>query len=61
MYTEYLLYLNKLTKEERTEQLTLIIIFLFIIFLVIFILGFIKYKCKDNVKNKFIKKILEKL
>lgn len=61
MISNYFIYLNNLPKEERFEQLLIILVFFLILFAICCFLEFLKLKFKDETKNSLFQKFLKNL
>lgn len=61
MYTKYLIYLNTLTREQKSKQAFLVLISFFILFMICGFLEFLKLKYLDETKNSLFQKFLKKL
>ena len=61
MITNYLIYLNTLSKEAKFEQFFMILAFFLIILAICGILKFLKTKFIDENKNSLFQKFLKSL
>ncbi len=61
MITNYLIYFNTLTRVEQSKQLSIILTFLFVLLIVVSILVFLKIKFSDETKENLFQKFLKKL
>ena len=61
MYMQYFIYLNSLNNTQKKEQIVILRIFWISLLTIERILEVIKYKYKDKIKNKKLKKFLEKI
>ncbi len=61
MYMQYFIYLNSLNNTQKKEQIVILGIFWISLLTIAWILEVIKYKYKDKIKNKKLKKFLEKI
>lgn len=61
MYMQYFIYLNSLNNTQKKEQIVILGIFWISLLIIAGILEVIKYKYKDKIKNKKLKKFLEKI
>lgn len=61
MITNYLIYFNTLTRVEQSKQLSIILTFLFVLLIVVSILLFLKIKFSDETKENLFQKFLKKL
>lgn len=61
MYMQYFIYLNSLNNTQKKEQIVILGIFWISLLTIAGILEVIKYKYKDKIKNKKLKKFLEKI
>ena len=61
MISNYFIYLSNLPKEEKFEQLLIILVFFLILFAICCFLEFLKLKFKDETKNSLFQKFLKHL
>ena len=61
MISNYLIYLSTLPKEEKLEQILIVLAFFLILFAVCCFLEFFKFKFKDENKNSLFQKFLKLL
>ena len=61
MISNYFIYLNNLPKEEKIEQILILLAFFTILFIICCVIEFLKLKFINQNKNNFFQKILKKL
>ena len=61
MISNYFIYLNNLPKEEKFEQILILLAFFTILFIICCVIEFLKLKFINQNKNNFFQKILKKL
>lgn len=61
MMSNYIIYLNTLTKTEKNKYLLYIALFFLLILLICGILYFVKNKFSDKSKNTLFQRFLDKL
>lgn len=61
MFTNYLIYFNTLSKEEKLKQIFIALIFFLILLAICSFLEFLKLKYLDNTKDSLFQKFLKKL
>lgn len=61
MFTNYLIYFNLLSEEQKLEQVFIILTYFFILFAFCGFLGFLKLQYSDNTKDSLFQKFLKKL
>ena len=61
MISNYLIYLNTLPKNEKFEQILIILAFFLILFSICCFLEFLKLKFTDETKNSLFQKFLKNL
>ena len=61
MISNYFIYLNNLPKEEKIEQILILLAFFTILFIICCVIEFLKLKFINKNKNNFFQKILKNL
>lgn len=61
MFTNYLIYFNILSEEQKSRQIFIVLIYFFILFAIGSFLEFLKLQYSDNTKNSLFQKFLKKL
>lgn len=61
MFTNYLIYFNLLSEEQKLEQVFIILTYFFILFAFCGFLEFLKLQYLDNTKDSLFQKFFKKL